>query len=187
MAGGKRISEKRRRRRSLREAALACLEMELPAEDELRDELERAQSNLAEMRDKVRLFDETMAFLQQARQSLSTAYLGTIRSRFDGYLAQLQETTGEKTFIDTELQVQLERMGQARALAYFSAGQTDLVMLCLHLALVDALFKEKPVFVILDDPFVNLDDERTEQALKLLDQLSRRRQILYMTCHSSRM
>ena len=41
MAGGKRISEKRRRRRSLREAALACLEMELPAEDALREELER--------------------------------------------------------------------------------------------------------------------------------------------------
>ena len=153
---------------------------------QLRDELARAQSELTEMREKVRIFDETMEILQQARQNLSTAYLGTIRSRFEGYLAQLQETTGEKTFIDTELQVQLERMGQARELAYFSAGQTDLVMLCMHLALVDALFKEEPVFVILDDPFVNLDDERTAQALKLLEALSQRRQILYMTCHSSR-
>lgn len=152
----------------------------------LRDELERAQSCLTEAREKVRILDETMEFLQQARQSLSTAYLGTIRTRFDGYLDQLQEATGEKTFIDTELQVQLERMGQARELAYFSAGQTDLVMLCMHLALVDALFKEEAVFVILDDPFVNLDDERTAQALRLLEKLSRRRQILYMTCHSSR-
>ena len=59
-------------------------------------------------------------------------------------------------------------------------------MLCMHLALVDALFKEEPVFVILDDPFVNLDDDRTAQALKLLEKLSQRRQILYMTCHSSR-
>ena len=41
MAANKRISEKRRRRRSLREAALACLEMELPEDDALRPELVR--------------------------------------------------------------------------------------------------------------------------------------------------
>ena len=41
MAAKKRISEKQRRRRSLRQAALACLEMELPEEDELRQELLR--------------------------------------------------------------------------------------------------------------------------------------------------
>ena len=152
----------------------------------LRDELARAQERLAEGREKVRLLDETVMFLQQARQSLSTAYLGTIRSRFEGYLAQLETATGEKVFVDTDLQVQLERMGQTRELAYFSAGMTDLVMLCMRLALVDALFREEDIFVILDDPFVNLDDVRTAQAAKLLERLAQHRQILYLTCHSSR-
>ena len=53
------------------------------------------------------------------------------------------------------------------------------------IALSRVFASDNPV-VILDDPFVNLDDEHTEQALKLLKELSQNRQILYLTCSSSR-
>ena len=59
-------------------------------------------------------------------------------------------------------------------------------MLCMRLALVDALFQNQKMFVILDDPFVNLDDAHTTQARALLRKLAQQRQILYLTCHSSR-
>ena len=152
----------------------------------LREEMERLQKQLVEDREKVHILDETMAFLQQARERLSTSYMDTIRSRFAWYVTRLEHAAGEKYLIDTDLQVYPERMGQTRELAYFSAGQTDLVMLCMRLALVDALFREENMFVILDDPFVNLDDAHTEQALKLLRSFAQNRQILYLTCHSSR-
>lgn len=152
----------------------------------LREELERLQNQMAEDREKVHILDETMAFLQQARERLSVSYMDTIQSRFLWYMAQLEASTGEKYLIDTDFQVYPERMGQSRELAYFSVGQTDLVMLCMRLALVDALFGEENMFVILDDPFVNLDDTHTEQALKLLRSFAQNRQILYLTCHSSR-
>ena len=92
----------------------------------------------------------------------------------------------EKILVSPELVVSLERGGESRKLDYFSAGQTDLVMLCMRLALVDAMFRETKPFVILDDPFVNLDDRHTVQALELLKELSRDRQIVYLTCNSSR-
>ena len=59
-------------------------------------------------------------------------------------------------------------------------------MLCMRLALVDALFPETRPFVILDDPFVNLDDKHLSQALALLQDLSQNRQILYLYCNTSR-
>lgn len=152
----------------------------------LREELAQLQHKMMEDREKVRILDDTMTFLQQARERLSTSYLDIIRSRFGWYLTQLEHSTGEKYLIDTDLQVYPERMGQTRELAYFSAGQTDLVMLCMRLALVDALFREENMFVILDDPFVNLDDAHTAQGCKLLRNLAAKRQILYLTCHSSR-
>ena len=80
----------------------------------------------------------------------------------------------------------LERYGQARELGYFSAGQGDMIMLGMRLALVDALFRQEKPFVILDDPFVNLDDDHTARALELLKDLARDRQIVYLTCSSSR-
>lgn len=152
----------------------------------IREELERLQRKKTEEQENARILDDTVEFLQQAREQLSAGYLGTVQSRFGLYLAQLEGVSDERFFVDTDLQVQLERLGQARELAYFSAGQTDLVMLCMRFALVDALFGEQETFVILDDPFVNLDDAHTAQAMALLQTLSRHRQILYLTCHSSR-
>ena len=150
------------------------------------EDLDFQRHKLAQEREKVQILDATIDFLQQAKENLATAYLATIRAHFGCYLNQLEATIGTNCLIDTDLQVQLECMGQVRELAYFSAGQTDLVMLCMRLALVDALFKDQNMFVILDDPFVNLDDVHTAQALKLLRRLAHDRQILYLTCHSSR-
>ena len=151
----------------------------------VREELQAAQQRLTQQRETVKLLDATMEFLQQARENLSTAYMGTIRSRFGYYLSKLEGGDGEY-LVDSQLRVQPERQGQTRELAYFSAGQTDLVLLCMRLALVDALFKNEEMFVILDDPFVNLDDEHMEQARRLLPQLASQRQMLYLTCHSGR-
>ena len=54
------------------------------------------------------------------------------------------------------------------------------------LALVDAMYQAEKPFLILDDPFVNLDDGHTKQALELLAELAQNRQILYLTCSTSR-
>ena len=69
---------------------------------------------------------------------------------------------------------------------HFSAGQADAVHLCMRLALADALFDEGGCFMILDDPFVNLDEAHTAQALALMGDLANQRQIIYMVCNESR-
>lgn len=151
----------------------------------IRDELQTWQETKTADQKKAKTLDETMEFLQRAKESLTTSYLGPIRENFAGYLEKLSGQK-ERPLVNAELEIQLERQGQAREMAYFSAGQTDLTMLCMRLALVDALFAEAKPFVILDDPFVNLDDDRTAEALALLKELGRDRQILYLTCSSSR-
>ena len=39
---------------------------------------------------------------------------------------------------------------------------------CLRLALVDVMYREEKPFLVLDDPFVNLDDEKMPGARLLL-------------------
>ena len=56
----------------------------------------------------------------------------------------------------------------------------------MRLALLDTMYeKEKPV-IILDDPFSGMDDAKLEGTRKLLEEVSRNYQIIYMTCHDSR-
>ena len=152
---------------------------------ELQDQLDACRIRKKEGQVTADLLDETMEFLQMAKDSLSSNYLGPIQRSFREYLAAMTQTE-EKMLITGDLEVQLERQGQARELGYFSTGQVDAVMLCMRFALVDALFTEEKPFVILDDPFVNLDDAHTAQALELLRKLAQERQILYLVCNSSR-
>ena len=153
---------------------------------DLTDELTRLTEQKAADTESRRLLDSTVEYLQKARESLSASYLGGVQGHFARYLNRL---TGEETAhiaVNTDLEVQLERAGSARALPHFSAGQADAVHLCMRLALSDALFEEGTAFMILDDPFVNLDDHHTAQALELLRELAHDRQIVYLVCNSSR-
>ena len=112
--------------------------------------------------------------------------MGPIRESFTGLMGRMTGEAREKILVTPELEVKLERNGESRDLAAFSAGQTDLVMLCMRLSLVDALFRGTKPFVILDDPFINLDDRHTAEALRLIRDLAKDRQIIYLTCNSSR-
>ena len=153
---------------------------------ELQDELACWQEKQQVHRENAALLDDTISFLEQARDDLSTAYMGAIRENFSALMERMAGEDPAGILMTPELDVKLARGGVSRELGYFSAGQTDLIMLCMRLSLVDALFRAAKPFVILDDPFVNLDDERTREALALLRDLSRDRQILYLVCHSSR-
>lgn len=92
----------------------------------------------------------------------------------------------KNTSLDMDLKVHIRDKGDDRDLSSYSVGEEDCVMLCMRLGLVDALFTREEPFLILDDPFVNLDDEHTKTALGLLQRISKTRQIIYLVCNSSR-
>ena len=175
---GESLLDLRQRKQRLREQA-----DEAP---ELRDNLTQWQAQREADKKRADLLDDTMAFLAQARDDLALSYMGPIRESFTGLMGRMTGEAKEKILVTPELEVKLERNGESRDLAAFSAGQTDLVMLCMRLSLVDALFRGTKPFVILDDPFINLDDRHTAEALRLIRDLAKDRQIIYLTCNSSR-
>lgn len=153
---------------------------------QLQDEIQRWQEKRLQDTENSAILDQTILFLEQARESLSGKYMGTVQQRFISYMNRLSGEEGERIFVTPELEVTIERLGEPRALDYFSAGQTDMVALCMRLALVDALFEDASPLIILDDPFVNLDDRNMKLALDILKELSQDHQILYLVCNSSR-
>ena len=56
----------------------------------------------------------------------------------------------------------------------------------MRLALVEAMYEEQKPFLILDDPFVNLDENRTKGAMRFLTEIAKEYQVIYFTCHGSR-
>ena len=166
-----------------RQSRVAGMLSEMPA---LCRELERWTAAEADRREQAKVLDGAMEYLEHARDNLRTGFLGPLRSRLVRYLAQITGESPENLVVTPEMEISLMRGGAAREIGYFSAGQADAVMLCMRFALVDALFAGEQPFVILDDPFVNLDDAHVAQALAVLQKLGQEKQILYMTCNTSR-
>lgn len=67
-----------------------------------------------------------------------------------------------------------------------SAGQRSVCALCFRLALLENMYADEKPFLVLDDPFVNLDGEHLKRVGKMLAQLSEKWQMIYFSCHESR-
>ncbi|MGM9636544.1 MAG: hypothetical protein ACI3YK_01000 [Eubacteriales bacterium] len=158
---------------------------QLPALEErltiLKDEYEKSRATL-------NAIVHAEELLKQANQNLSDRYLTDVQRKFTDYAKILLADTGEtdRYRMDGTLTVLSEEAGKQRPAASLSRGRQDLVSLCARLALSDAMFEGKADFLILDDPFVNLDDGRMKTTLALLEKLAEDRQILYLTCSESR-
>ena len=74
-----------------------------------------------------------------------------------------------------------------RDVRFFSAGYRDLIGVCMRMALVETMYQAEKPFIIFDDPFANLDQDKMDGALTLLRNIAEEYQILYFTCHESRM
>ena len=73
----------------------------------------------------------------------------------------------------------------SRRAEYLSAGTLDIMYLAVRLAVCElALPDGEPCPLILDDALVNLDDERLEQAMKLLSEIAHERQVILFTCRN---
>ena len=127
-----------------------------------------------------------MSLLETAKSNLSTQYVGGVEQNFSKYMRELMGNDFNNAMVDHDLKIQVDEKGEAREIGYFSAGMADCMMLCMRLALIDALFKQEEPFIILDDPFVNLDDTHTSYALEMLKKIGQNKQIIYMVCNSSR-
>ena len=66
-----------------------------------------------------------------------------------------------------------------------SAGTYDALALAFRLALLEQCFPQGGGILVLDDCLVDFDEERLQYAVSLLEDFTRRHQVIMMTCHSS--
>ena len=161
--------------------------------EETGDRLEPLEETERDYRRKVQLYESTMDYLTRAKELFLARYIGPLRESMLYYLsligADAAKTAPDATdfSLDMDLGIRLSYNGSLKESAYLSSGYQDLVAVCARLALVDVLYRKEEPFLILDDPFANLDEAKTARAMELLEKLSRTRQIIYYTCHGSRM
>ena len=66
-----------------------------------------------------------------------------------------------------------------------SEGTKETVSLAFRLAVLDHLFPEGGGVIVLDDPFTDMDAERTAQSCELLKECAKYHQVIFLTCREN--
>lgn len=132
------------------------------------------------------LLRKTMDYLQMAKESLTARYMEPVKKGFDKYYEMIVGKSAENYRFDADVNVTVLEQGLQRDTRFLSEGHRDLVGICTRMALIDAMYEGEKPFIIFDDPFVNLDKEKTEKAMAFLKEISREYQVIYFTCHATR-
>ena len=169
------------------ELEIAEDERTLEEKDEVFKALQTAQDRLVQYQNNHRILSKTKDFLLQAETQLKEKYIHPIRSSFEAYSGILEEVFEKKVTIDPDLNVKFEANGLMRSDLHLSLGERSIYALCFRLALIDNMYRKEKPFLILDDPFVHLDADHLKKAEIIMKELSSNRQILYLTCHESRL
>ena len=164
-------------------------------EEELRGLYEKEreyESGLQELRDlekKYNLMVLVRDHLEKAHNNFTKEYLSPMMEAFEKYYRIFINTSGLEHIpyrMDANFNVHLLAEGQVHSTELLSEGYKNLVELARRMAFVDAMYIAEKPFIILDDPFVNLDRDKVDGAMKFLDEVSASYQVIYFTCHDSR-
>lgn len=97
----------------------------------------------------------------------------------------LSEITGQKyneVRISSDYGVSVMEGNRSREIDYFSSGTFDQIYLALRLGLCNIIFENRRVPVILDDTFVQYDEDRLAKVMEFLKDYAKEHQVIIFTC-----
>lgn len=166
--------------------AIAIDEAEVDELNKYRANLEIEQEKLDELSKRHDVLIAAASALERAEKKINEEYVAPIKNDFMKYAEELEKCVGDKIFMEKDFSLTFESYGEKRSDKHLSSGQRAAWSLCFRLALIDNMYAEEKPFIIMDDPFAELDADGLKNAKRLLLGLAKERQFIYFCCHESR-
>jgi uncharacterized protein YhaN len=142
------------------------------------------REQLAALQRRTRVYDATLKAIERAEQATMKTATRYLERRMVGDLARVTGGRYRRVRVDdTNLGIEVfapERNDWV-PVSELSQGTLDVVYLAARLGLVRLVTGDRRPPLVLDDPFVTLDDERGPRALALLREIATDFQVIYLT------
>ncbi len=133
-----------------------------------------------------RILEKIKEHIKKADDAIKEKYIIPISNNYKTYANMVEKSLGEEIELAPDLKIEIKRDGINRAEEHLSSGEKSIAAFALRLALLDNIYQHEKPFLILDDPFVALDENHLSHIKDLLTDISSKFQLLYFTCHDSR-
>lgn len=149
-----------------------------PAED-----AERAKRAFEEQKALLAHWQHIAEVFRAQKEQLNDHPMQNIADRFAHYLSVISDGKVSSEFPEAD-KLSMTIYSDRRLLDYgkLSEGTKETVSLAFRLAVLDHLFPEGGGVIVFDDPFTDMDAERTAQSCRLIQDCANRHQIIFLTC-----
>lgn len=159
----------------------------LDEQEEKKETLAAMKEEMAELKAHYDVVKKTSDYLREAKERFVARFMSPIMTSFEKYHKIMVGTDAKDFIIDANMDISKKEEGEYHDIEAQSDGLADMLGLCIRVALLDTMYtKEKP-FIVMDDPFSNMDEAKINGGKRFLDEISKEYQVIYLTCHKSRM
>lgn len=142
------------------------------------------QEQLATLQRRARVYDLTLRAIDAAERATMRTATRYLEKHMVGDLQRVTDGRYRRVRVDDAslgIEVFAPERGDWVDVGALSQGTLDLVYLAARIGLVRLVTGDRRPPLVLDDPFVTLDDERARRALQLLRTISADFQVIYLT------
>jgi len=178
-------------KQSLRETALTS---KTAAASKLESYKENISGDpMADVEKAERVFEEQKALLNHwihiaevfkaQKENIRDNPMQDIAYRFTHYLSVISGGKVSSEFPETD-KLNMNIYSDNKLLDYgkLSEGTKETVSLAFRLAVLDHLFPEGGGVIVFDDPFTDMDADRTAQSCELIKECAKQHQVIFLTC-----
>lgn len=150
--------------------------------DNLKSDINTLELRSEEIVKKQNVLNKTKELLLQANQNVSMRFVEPVNSAMSDIIKHF-ELKNRDFIVDTNFDIKEMTDKGVKELDYSSQGIKDILSFCMRVYFIKEIYKEEKPIIILDDTFVNLDDENMKKVGEIVNKLAQEYQILYLYCH----
>lgn len=154
------------------------------APDDLRAYIDDALVELKKSKDEYNRWKHILEVLVNTRENMAgESAMPDVQKKFAKYLSVITDGKIVLKSMDDNMDVNIQSGDNPITYDILSEGTKDTIALSFRLAILEHLFPEGDGFVIFDDPFTDMDENRTKQACKLVQNFADAgNQVIFVTC-----
>nr|DAY30950.1 MAG TPA: STRUCTURAL MAINTENANCE OF CHROMOSOMES PROTEIN [Caudoviricetes sp.] len=154
------------------------------APEDLRTQIDDATIEFQKLKDDCERWNHILAVLKATRENMAgESTMSDVQDRFAEYLSIITDGRIALKSMDENMDVNIQSGNNHMTYEILSEGTKDTIALAFRLAILEHLFPDGGGLVVFDDPFTEMDENRTKQACKLVQKFANAgNQVIFVTC-----
>ena len=164
-------------------AETALNEYQAGLEDDPKETFAETKAAFEEQKALLKHWMHIKAVFDEQKENLHNNPMQDIAERFTHYLSIISGGKVSSEFPEADkLKMNIYSSDHLLDYGKLSEGTKETVSLAFRLAVLDHLFPDGGGVIVFDDPFTDMDAERTEESCKLIKECAKRHQVIFLTC-----